>query len=163
MRVRGQLTVLRPATDDDADMLVGWHADPEVARFWDDETYTRETMLEELNDPCIDPFVVEAAGEPVGYIQAWWEAGTPLQGGLDMYLLPAARGRGLGPDAARALARHLLEERGWSEVTVDPYTWNAHALHAWEKAGFRPVEERPPDEHRTARWLLMRFALSSDA
>ena len=46
------------------------------------------------------------------------------EGGLDMFLVPGARGRGLGPDAARAMADHLLAARGWSRVTVDPYTWN---------------------------------------
>ena len=38
--VRGRLTTLRPADADDVDRLVAWHADPEVARYWDDETFT---------------------------------------------------------------------------------------------------------------------------
>src|SRR5881227_2317531 len=36
--VRGQLTTVRPATDDDVGRLVARHADPDVSRFWDDET-----------------------------------------------------------------------------------------------------------------------------
>ena len=38
--VRGALTTVRPATDADADLLVEWHADPDVSRYWDDETFT---------------------------------------------------------------------------------------------------------------------------
>ena len=34
----------RPATDDDVDLLAAWHADPEVSRYWDDETFTVEEM-----------------------------------------------------------------------------------------------------------------------
>jgi len=156
--IRGELTVVRPATAADAELLAGWHADPEVSRFWDDETYTVEQMRAELEEPNVEPYVVEADGEPVGYLQAWWEEATPDQGGLDMFLVPGARGRGLGPDAARALARHLREERGWTRVTTDPYTWNERAVRAWGRAGFVPVEERPADAGHTAAWLLMVWA-----
>jgi aminoglycoside 6'-N-acetyltransferase len=104
----------------------------------------------------VDAWIVEADGEPVGYLQSWWEAEEPRRGGLDGFLVPAARGRGLMADAARALARSLLAS-GWSDVTVDPYTWNQRAVRAWRKAGFEPVEERLPDGEHSSRWLLMRF------
>jgi aminoglycoside 6'-N-acetyltransferase len=152
----GRLTTLRPASDADAPLLVAWHADPEVRRFWDDEVYTLETMLAELHEPDLEPWIVEAEGEPVGYLQCWWRPGEPRRGGLDMFLVPTARGRGLGPDAARALALHLLDS-GWEEVTVDPYLWNEHAVAAWRKAGFRDVAERPADDEHLHPWLLMRF------
>jgi aminoglycoside 6'-N-acetyltransferase len=153
--VRGALTRVRPATDADAELLVRWHADPEVSRYWDGETFTQVQVLRRLRRPGVEAFVVEAGGEPVGYLQAWWEEHSPLCGGIDMFLVPEARGRGLGPDAARALARHLREERGWTQITVDPYTWNETAIDAWRKAGFAEVEERPPDDEHRAPWLLM--------
>ena len=157
LRLHGQLTSVRPATADDADLLVAWHADPEVARYWDGKTYTSAEMLARLERSEVDAFVVEAGGEPVGYLQAWWEEDEPLRGGIDMFLVPEARGRGLGPDAARALARHLRDERGWTRVTVDPYTWNEPAIRAWRKAGFVDVETRPADGEHRAAWLLMVF------
>jgi aminoglycoside 6'-N-acetyltransferase len=157
LRLRGRLTEVRAAIDDDADLLVAWHADPDVARFWDDKTYTREQMLERLREPDVDAYVVEVDGQPVGYLQSWHQ-GDDAEGGIDMFLIPSARGRGLGPDAARALARHLRDERGWRHVTVDPYLWNEPAVRAWRRAGFRDVEEREPDGEHTARWLLMEFA-----
>ena len=153
--VRGELTSVREATADDVDLLVLWHADPEVARFWDDEVFTREEMSERLARPDVEAFVVEADGEPIGYLQVWTDDGR--SGGIDMFLVPDARGRGLGPDAGRAIARHLREERGWDAVTVDPYVWNERAIAAWRKAGFEPVGEREPDDEHTAQWLLMEF------
>jgi aminoglycoside 6'-N-acetyltransferase len=153
--VRGALTVVRAATAEDADLLVGWHADPDVARYWDDETFTRDEILDRLRRPDVDAFVIEAGGEPVGFLQAWWEADAPVRGGIDMFLAPGARGRGLGPDAARALARHLRDERRWTHVSVDPYLWNEPAIRAWRRAGFVDVEERPADEEHSSPWLLM--------
>jgi aminoglycoside 6'-N-acetyltransferase len=152
--VNGALTTLRRASDADADLLVEWHADPEVARYWDGETFTPEEMLARLRRPDVDAFVVEVGGRPVGYLQAWREGD---EGGIDMFLIPEARGRGLGPDAAVALARHLRDERGWTRVTVDPYTSNERAIRAWRKAGFVDQEERPPDDEHQAPWLLMEW------
>jgi aminoglycoside 6'-N-acetyltransferase len=33
--------------------------------------------------------------------------------GIDLFLDPALHGRGLGRDAVRTLARHLIDDRGW--------------------------------------------------
>jgi len=145
---------VRRAAEGDADLLVRWHADPDVARYWDDEVFTREEMVERLRRPDVEAFVIEEGARPVGYLQVWAEGDGY---GLDMFLIPAARGRGLGPDAARAIARHLRFERGCSRVTVDPYLWNGAALRAWRRAGFRDIEEREPASEHTARWILMEF------
>jgi aminoglycoside 6'-N-acetyltransferase len=138
----------------DVDLLVGWHADPDVARFWDGETFTHEEMRLRLARPHVEAFVVEADGAPIGYVQAWREEGG---GGLDMFLVPGVRGRGLGPDAAEALARHLVDDQGWTRVTVDPYLWNEAAISGWRRAGFEPIEERPADDEHASPWLLMEF------
>lgn len=153
--VYGAQTTLRPVEDDDVDLLVRWHADPEVARFWDWETFTRETLLDRLARPDVTPYVVLADGDAVGYLQVW---GGPERGGLDMFLEPSARGRGLGSDAGRAMARHLLDERGWVSVTVDPYAWNGSALRAWRSAGFVEMSRHEPDDEHTAAWVLLEFS-----
>jgi aminoglycoside 6'-N-acetyltransferase len=160
LRLHGRLTTVRPAGEDDADVLVAWHADPEVARFWDDETFTRDEMLERLRRPDVDAYVVEADDTPIGYIQAWWDEDEPRRGGIDMFLVPDARGRGLGPDAARTLTVSLLAS-GWTRVTVDPYTWNESGIRAWRRAGFVEVERRPPDEDHVSEWVLMEFQSAS--
>jgi aminoglycoside 6'-N-acetyltransferase len=149
-RVHGALTSLRPATDDDVARLVAWHDDPDVARYWDDEHFTEAEMRERLARPDVEAWIVEAGEEPIGYLQVH-------STGLDMFLIPSARGRGLGPDAARAMSEHLLDECGWQGVTVDPYTWNEQALRGWRKAGFVEVSYHAADEEHTAEWVLMDF------
>jgi aminoglycoside 6'-N-acetyltransferase len=148
--VRGPLTTLRPADARDVDRLVAWHADPEVLRYWDGETFTRAEMAERIAREDVEAWIVEATGEPVGYLQVHPD-------GLDMFLIPAARGRGLGPDAARAMAEHLVHERGRERVTVDPYAWNEGAVRAWERAGFVEVSRHDAYGEYTAPWILMEF------
>ena len=65
--------------------------------------------------------------------------------------------RRLGPDAGWTLARHLREDRGFTRVTVDPYTWNERAIRAWRRAGFVEVETRPADEGHPSEYLLMEW------
>jgi aminoglycoside 6'-N-acetyltransferase len=171
--VRGRLTTLRPPGAGDVDRLVAWHADPEVSRYWDGETFTRAQMEERLARAHVEAWIVEEAGEPVGYLQVHSEAASAGgqaagarpedraacggSGGLDMFLVPSARGRGLGPDAARAMARHLMDDRGWARVTVDPYAWNEGALRGWQRAGFVEVSRHEPEGDYTAPWILMEF------
>jgi aminoglycoside 6'-N-acetyltransferase len=151
--IHGRMTTLRVATTGDVDRLVSWHSDPEVARFWDDETFTPEEMSERLARPDVEAWIVEADGVAVGYLQVWGDGRD--EGGLDMFLVPGARGRGLGPDAACAMADHLLGARGWPRVTVDPYTWNEQAIRAWRKAGFVAVSHHDADREHSAPWVLM--------
>ena len=146
----------RPAADDDVPLLVAWHAHPEVSRYWDGDVFTAEEMLGRLRRPDVDMWVVEEDGAPVGYLQSWWEADPPRRGGLDGFLVPDARGRGVMPAAARALAQRLLDE-GWQSVTVDPYAWNERALRGWANAGFVEESRHPPDEDHSSEWVLMRF------
>ena len=148
--IRGKRTALRRATDDDVELLVAWHADPDVARYWDDETFTPDEMRTRLARDDVEPYVVEEHGAPVGYLQIHAT-------GLDLFLVPSARGRGLGPEIGRAAARHLLDVRGWARVTVDPYRWNEGAVRAWERAGFVAVSEHDADDEHTAPWVLMEF------
>jgi aminoglycoside 6'-N-acetyltransferase len=154
--IHGRLTTVRPATDDDVDLLVAWHADPEVSQYWDDETFTAEEMRARLQREPVDAWVIEADGAPVGYLQSWREEDEPRRGGLDGFLAPDARGRGLMPDAARALAQSLLAA-GWAYVTVDPYASNDRALRGWAKAGFVEVSRHDADEEHTSPWVLMQF------
>ena len=160
--LHGRHVVVRPASLDDAPMLATWHADPDVRTFWDDHTFTREEMETRLRRPHVDAYIVECEGEPVGYLQAWF-GDTADVGGLDMFLIPAARGRSLGPDAARTLASYLLAHGGRTRVTVDPYVWNERAIRGWRNAGFHAVEERAPDDDHRHRWLLMEFDLPQGA
>jgi aminoglycoside 6'-N-acetyltransferase len=152
--LEGDGVVVRLATESDADMLVAWHTDPDVSRFWDGKLFDRESMLERLRRPHVDPYIVESDGAPAGYLQVWFDPDDET--GIDMFLIPASRGKGIGPAAARTLVAHLLRA-GRTRVTVDPYQWNTTAIRAWERSGFRRIDKRPADEEHTAPWVLMEF------
>lgn len=136
----GALTRLVPTTEGDLDLLAGWFATPEFVEQWGGVPYSREEVAEKYvgrRRPRVGSFLVLARGVPTGYAQ-YWHAGE-AEGGIDMVLTPQGRGRGLGPDAARALVAYLRQELGWRRVTVDPAAGNLRAVRAWEKAGFRTV------------------------
>ena len=48
-------------------------------------------------------------------------------------------GRGVGSDAVRTLARHLIVEQGFHRLVIDPAADNAAAIKCYTKVGFRPV------------------------
>ena len=152
--LQGDGVSLRVASEVDADLLVAWHAEPDIARQWGHETFTHDEMLERLRRVYVDPYVIEEGGEPVGYIQAWFDD-DPSRAGLDMFLIASARGRGLGSDAARTLTRWVLAQPSVHRVMVDVYLSNIAAVKAWQKAGFRVVAHEAPDEENEEPWLLM--------
>ena len=74
--------------------------------------------------------------------------------GIDLFLATAAQGRGIGPDAIRTLAAHLIDVRGHHRLTIDPAADNAPAIRAYAKVGFRPVGVmRGYQRMRHGRWI----------
>ncbi|MGX6606504.1 GNAT family N-acetyltransferase [Micromonosporaceae bacterium Da 78-11] len=131
---------LRPAGEDDLDLLAGWFGDPQFVEHWGGTPLTRPEVAEKYvgrRRPDVESFIVLAGEVPIGY--AHYGYADRAKGGIDLIRVPSARGRGHGPDIADALARHLLDELGWTRVTVDPAAANVRAVRAWEKAGFRHV------------------------
>lgn len=150
----GELSV-RPSSEDDLDQLARWFADPEVFRWWGGRPLSREDVAAKYTGrrcPRVESFIVELAGQGIGYIQYHLEG--PGQAGLDMMLLPEFRDRGLGPRTARLLLAHLAAARGWTDISVDPAFDNPRAIRAWQKAGF--VIERDWPDHPDGPALLMR-------
>jgi aminoglycoside 6'-N-acetyltransferase len=156
--IRGERTVLRPLVPDDEDLLLGWLTDPGVYEHWGGAPLDRaavKAQFTENRDPGWAGFIVEADGRPVGFLQYWHTDDRPEAdtGGIDMVLLPAERGQGFGPDAARAMVGYLIGERGWRRVTVDPSLDNAAGIRAWARAGFVPDHEAP--DHPDGPSLIM--------
>jgi aminoglycoside 6'-N-acetyltransferase len=146
--IRGHRVRLRPTGEGDLELLLQWFRDPEVYRWWGGRPRTRAEVQEKYlgrRRPRVESYVVEADGEPVGYIQShtgFAPYHPPGEGGIDMFVAPHVRRRGVGVDAARTLAQHLLRECGWRRVTVDPAKDNPRALAFWRAAGFRHVGDR---------------------
>ena len=97
-------------------------------------------VAEDLAQEGTEIFIVAHEGRVVGAIQ-WHAEDEPdyRHAGIDIYLDPAVHGRGLGTDAVRTLARHLIADRGHHRLVIDPAAENAAAIRCYSKVGFRPV------------------------
>ncbi|MEZ5098374.1 MAG: GNAT family protein [Thermoleophilia bacterium] len=92
------------------------------------------------DEPESTRYAIELDGCLVGMIQYGEETEPDARHAwIDIFLDPAVHGRGLGTDAVRTLAAHLLDQGGHHRVTIDPAVENRAAVRAYEKAGFRPV------------------------
>lgn len=149
--IRGERVELRDATLDDLDLLVEMSRDPTVARWWGDNDagYWRRRLTGEDDEGV--PYVVEEAGQPVGFAQ-WYEETDPdyRHAGIDLFLTAAHQGRGLGTEVVRTLARWLVAVRGHRRLVIDPSAANARAIACYERVGFRRFglarqAERGPD------------------
>ncbi|MFB4301853.1 GNAT family N-acetyltransferase [Actinomadura sp. NTSP31] len=138
--LHGESVTLRPATDADVPALAAVRAKPEVHQWWRGGSDLAAEVARELADPDGGKLVIQYEGRAIGLIQ-WHEEEDPdyRHAGIDIYLDPSVRGRGLGGDAVRTLARHLFDDHGHHRITIDPAASNAAAIRCYEKVGFRPV------------------------
>jgi len=150
--LEGAIVRLRVAQRSDIPALARIRAAPEVYRWWRGGTDLRAAVEQDLAEDGIHPYVITLDDDAVvGWIQ-WQEETEPdyRHASIDVYLDPAVRGRGLGPDAVATLARHLVGDHGHHRITIDPAADNEAAIRAYTKVGFRPVgitrrSERGPD------------------
>ncbi|MDI1460628.1 GNAT family protein [Catellatospora sp. KI3] len=148
--LHGDRVTLRPAGPDDVGALAAIRATPQVRDRWQGDDLAAE-IEDDLADPDLELLAIEHGGRVVGAIQ-WHEETDAMyrHAGMDLYLDPEVHGRGLGSDAVRTLARHLIAERGHHRLVIDPAADNTAAIACYAKVGFRPVGvlrryERGPD------------------
>ena len=137
--LRGERVTLRPLEKRDKPRLVEILEEPEVAH-WFGMSPPEESADEFISDPEVTGFAIEAGGEVVGAI-GFYEEDTPeyRHAGVDLFLAASSQGQGLGPEALRLVARHLIEERGHHRLIIDPAASNERAINAYEAVGFKPV------------------------
>ena len=135
--LRGEGVVLRPLEPaDDAELRRILH-EPEVARWWDPDPGDGFPWED---DPDATRLTIEVGDAVAGLIQYSEELEPKYRhASIDLFLDPALRGRGLGTEAVRVLAAHLVRDRGHHRLTIDPAADNAAAIRAYEKVGFKPV------------------------
>jgi aminoglycoside 6'-N-acetyltransferase len=137
--LRGRAVTLRPATGADAAALVAIRSTPEVRVRWLGDDLEAE-VRESIDDQELHYLAVELDGDVVGAIQ-WSEETDPMyrHASIDLFLDPSVHGRGVGTDAVRTLAVHLVDEVGHHRLVIDPAADNAAAIRCYAKVGFRPV------------------------
>jgi RimJ/RimL family protein N-acetyltransferase len=144
--LRGDIVVLRPLRIEDAARLREIHGESAVRAWWGD--------MEEpfpFDEPESTRFTIWVGDEIAGLIQYGEEKEPEYRHAwIDIFVGTAFHGRGVGTDAVRTMARHLVQDRGHHRLTIDPSLDNKPAIRAYEKAGFEPIgvmklAERSPD------------------
>ncbi|MGW6574063.1 GNAT family N-acetyltransferase [Streptomyces sp. NPDC054945] len=149
--LRGDALELRPAEPAHIPALAAIRATPEVRARWRGGSDLGAEIAEDLADPDTHCLTIYQQDRIVGMIQ-WHAEEEPdyRHAGIDLFLDPAVHGRGVGTDAVRTLARHLVHDAGFHRLVIDPAADNAAAIRCYAKVGFRPVGimrqyERGPD------------------
>ncbi len=131
---------LRPATDGDIAELVRIRATPQVYERWRGGDDLMASVIEDLGYEDEHMFVIEHEGRVVGAIQYGEETDADYRhGSIDIFMDPAVHRGGLGTDAVRTLARHLIVDLGHHRIVIDPAADNEPAIKCYAKVGFRPV------------------------
>ena len=140
MEIHGERVTLRPIAPDDAPALVAILATPEVARWWPVYDLARVEAEFLVEEPNYVVYAIVLDDRLVGLLQTHEEPEPEFRhASIDLFLDPAVHGQGLGPEAIRIVARHLIEDRGHHRLTIDPAADNTAAIHAYAKVGFQPV------------------------
>jgi GNAT superfamily N-acetyltransferase len=137
--------VIRPATPDDAPVILGFiralAAYEQLERY---VTATEDGVREALSGPhpATEALVAEVEGKPVGYAFFFQTFSTFLgQRALyleDLFVTPGARSQGIG----RALLARVAQigiQRGCSRVEWAVLDWNAPAIRFYRRLGAEPV------------------------
>jgi len=131
--LEGAVARLVPLTDDHLPQLRQIRATPEVRARWGEPE-------DDGTDDDVTCFAILVDGAVRGMVQ-YGEEDDPdyRHASIDIYVDPAVHGRGIGKDAVRTLARHLIDDRGHHRIIIDPAADNAAAIRCYEAVGFRPV------------------------
>ncbi len=155
---------LRPLTEGDWDLVVGWWNDPEIAYFADAEPskYTVRQVQEIVRgiSRCAYCFVIEFEGRPVG--ECWLQEMNVQRildrnPGLDCRRIPLEIektywGRGIGTAAIRLLVEFGFESECVDAIfAMDVADCNRRSRRAFEKAGFELYDTVPQPAGAGAR------------
>ncbi|MDL2076359.1 GNAT family protein [Streptomyces sp. GXMU-J15] len=136
----GAVVRLRPTTLRDVPALAAIRATPEVRARWRGSEDLESEIRADLAHAGTNSFTIFEGERIVGMIQ-WHSEDEPdyRHAGMDLFLDPAVHGRGVGTDAIRTLACHLVDDLHYHRLVIDPAADNAAAIRCYEKVGFKPV------------------------
>lgn len=144
----------RPVTVADLPMLERWLNAPHVRRWWGEPAEEIAGIAAGFDDPAVDAFIVHHAGVPFAYLQSWQVAAGDFSFGdrpertvgIDQFIgLADMVGVGHGPAMVRAFVEDVFAA-GIERVVLDPHPDNAHAIRAYEKAGFHAFDKRMTED-----------------
>lgn len=138
--LRGDRVLLRLAVPDDIPVLEQIRREPSVERWWGLLRPGELAADLDGSDPDTTVYAIELDGAVIGAIQ-WWQQREPAfrHAGMDIYLTSHTQDRGIGTEAVRLLATHLVEEHHYHRLVIDPAAANERAIRAYAKVGFQPA------------------------
>lgn len=153
-RLRGIKIYLRPMTNEDTDLIVGWRNNRRVR----DNFIYRETFTREIHENWIRTKV--ETGEVVQLIICDIENDRPVGSvylrDIDMAELSAeygifigeddAIGKGFGSEACVLMCGFAAEELGLKKLILRVFSDNIPAMKSYEHAGFKKVRDLPEIE-----------------
>lgn len=141
----------RAVTETDLPLLETWLGQPHWEEWWDAPEAGLAEIREAMESIECEPLIVELAGRPIAYLQAYdphLEDDHPYQDqpfgtlGIDISIGPADMlGAGHGSAMLRQFVDELFDE-GCPRVVIDPDPANVRAIRAYEKAGFVAFDTR---------------------
>ncbi|MEV6595471.1 GNAT family protein [Actinoplanes sp. NPDC051346] len=138
--LRGAVVTLRPATEQDVPALAAVRATREVMARWGGGEDLAGEIREAIGEKGLHYLAVVLDGVVVGAVQ-WAAEEDPeyRHASMDIFLDPSVHGRGVGADAVRTLAAHLIDHEGFHRLVIDPAADNEPAIRCYAKVGFKPV------------------------
>ena len=151
---------IRRATLDDVGFLAGLATDPDVAPYLAAvHASTPEAIADQIARADAEPDelgvqVIEVDGERAGTFS--WELvnrRSRIASVSGLAIDPAFRGRGVAVEAARAMQRHLIRERGLHRLQMEVYGFNERGLRHAERAGWVREGVRRRAYWRNETWV----------
>ncbi len=138
---------IRPATPDDVATILRFVRDLAAFEREPDAVEATEAMLSEAlfgPQPAAEAVIAEEAGAPVGFALFFHNFSTwKGRRGLyleDLYVTPAARGRGVGGALLRYLAG-IAVERNCARFEWSVLDWNVDAIAVYRRMGAVGLDE----------------------
>lgn len=136
---------LRPMTEEDTDRIVSWRNQPNVKNFFIYRAdFTREGHLYwlhevvEKGDACQMIICDSVTDQPLGSVYIRDIDRVHHKGEYGIFIgEEAARGRGVGTEAAQLMIRYGFEKLGLHRIYLRVLADNERAIRSYEKAGFK--------------------------
>ncbi|MFJ4076953.1 GNAT family N-acetyltransferase [Curtobacterium sp. NPDC089991] len=136
MRGSERALILRPTTPDDFPEVQALFRDP-AFEGWGGPGFRSDSQLREkylgARLPDVECFLIEVDDRVAGFTQLYADGSGA---GMDLILLPAERGKGLGRQVVEVVLERV-RARGRTHFVVDPSPEDNDAVAFWHAVGFR--------------------------
>lgn len=154
---------IRTLTENDFPILYKWLTDERVLKYYEgrDKKYTLETIKEHFSEPWKDEVIrviIEYQDKAIGYGQIYkmydelykdyhYPKTSEIVYGMDQFIGEVDYwNKGIGTKYIKMIFSFLKEKRNANAVILDPHKNNKRAIKAYQKAGFRIIEDLPSHE-----------------